>query len=107
MLSKLHSRSAATAKRLGACYYYKVPDSSPFIRKLSTMAIENQTFFIFLFFLFSPFLSVLTPTLVLSVQRLVFLSLFVVRTAPNMKPLTSTSESNVNSSQCITFHNVK
>jgi len=98
VLSKLHSRSAATAKWPGTCYY-KVPDSSPFIRKLSTVATKKDSLFFFLFF---SFLFILTPTLVIPVQ-----SLLVVRNAPNTKPLTSISESDVNNSQRIGFDSVK
>lgn len=99
MLSKLHSRSAATAKWPGTCYCI-APDSSPFIRKLlQQQQNKNVGSFCVVFFYFFPLLSMLTPTLVLPVQRLLFLSQLVDCTAPNTKPLTGTSESDVNNSE--------
>lgn len=59
------------------------------------------------FFYFFSFLSILTPTLVLPVQKLLFLSLLVVCTTLNTKALTGTSENDVNNSQHIGFDNIK
>lgn len=59
------------------------------------------------FFLLFSFFSILTLTLVLPVQKLLFLSLLGVCTTPNTKPMTGTSESDVNNSQHIGFDNIK
>lgn len=75
------------------------------LENFSTAAMKKDTFFYSLFFF--SFLSILTPTLVLPVQRLLFLSLLVVHTATNTKPLTGTSESDVNNSQRIGFDSIK
>lgn len=99
MLSKLHSRSAATANWPGTCYY-KALDSSPFVRKLSTVATKQEYWeFLCCFLFFLSLLSILTPTLVLPVQRLLFLSQLVDCTAPHTKPLTGTSENDVKNSE--------
>lgn len=66
---------------------------------------KEKNYFLLLFFF--PFLSILTPTLVSPVQGMLFLSLLVVCTAPNMKLLTGTSESDVNNSQRIGFDSIK